>query len=350
MPKQKSDSVGKEILKGLQLRGVTSPMLEARLQFAESNHLLTQYIRPMAGETRVHPNMHSPQASGRLSVSDPPLINFTASKKYGPHGIRDVVIPDAGWEWASGDLEAVEARIIGLACGDKVDQEAFDRNLDIHTVTGIRMMRWPDPPFEPTKKNLFSDVGAEWCDRVAHLIDERDAVGKLVPYDDGCKHRRLFKNCRYCLQYAKDARAMFRYAVEMRMEKKELELFGNLYLQSKPWLVRWKLHTWADCWRTHEARTAFGRRRRLAGRRNDVEKEGLNHIIQGTVADMMKQIIRSVCHATGCGLAYQSHDGFKFIYPVGQTPLDQLKPLVGRTWTMWGKPITIPASWEIIAA
>lgn len=342
-------SVKEEVLLELQQLGITSPILEARLQYAENSHLLSQYLYPMAGEARVFPNMCSPQASGRLSVSDPPLINFTADKKYGLHGIRDVVHPDVGTEWCSGDLEAVEARLIGHACGDKVDEEVFRRGYDIHTITAIRMLKWPEPPFEPTKKNLFSEVGQDWCSEIGQLVagtQPGDAPG--VPYSDSHPYRTLAKNCRYTLQYALNEKAMTRYAVPMRMKKEILWAFGKLYLQSKPWLTSWKAKIWNDCWRTHESRTAFGRRRRLVGSREAVMKEGLNHRIQGTVADLMKLIVARVCHTLACGIAYQSHDGFKFIFPLGQTPLAKVKELAERTWDIWGKPLFLPASWEIV--
>ena len=343
----KAGSVSLEALQSLQQQGITSPMLEARLAYTSAQNLLSQHLNPLVGKTRCYPNLMNPQSSGRVGTAKPPIGNFTASKKYGPHGIRDVVHPDPGEQWVCFDWEAVEARIIGHACQDPVDKEAFDRGYDIHTVTGIRMFRWPDPPFEPTKDALWAtDEGREWCGKVAVLIGERDSEGRLVPYDDSCRTRRLVKNCRYALQYALNEKAMGRYAIEMRMKKKDLWHFGKLYLDSKPWLTSWKRRTWADCWRTHEARTAFGRRRKLVGKRNSVMKEGLNHQIQGTVADLMKLTIVAVCQQ-GAQLVYQTHDGAKFIW-AGM--VEALKPYVEREWVLWGRSLFIPASWEVICS
>ena len=278
MPKRNSASVNQEALKALQQRGHTSSVLEARLAYAEASQLINHYLEPMTHAHRVYPNMTSPQASGRLSVSNPPLINFTVDPKYGPHGIQDVVIPDPGEQWICWDLEAVEARLIAHVTEDPVDRETFKRGLDIHTVTGIKMLRWPDPPFEPTKQALFNGAGEEWCARVPV---------PNPPYHEKHPYRTLFKNVRYTGQYCKHKRAAAVYAVDLGMTRAELEHFQGLYLQSKPQLVAWKRQAWAECWRTHESRTAFGRRRRLVGSRDQVEKEGLNHRIQGTVADMI---------------------------------------------------------------
>lgn len=339
MPKKNSASVDEDTLRGFQQRGLTSPVLEARLAYVEAAHLINHYLKPMSESSRVYPRMCSPQASGRLSVSDPPLINFTPNPKYGPHGIQDVVVPDPGMEWACFDLDAVEARLIGHASGDTVDEEIFRRGLDIHSVTGIRMLRWPEPSFEPTKANLFGEQGQEWCAKVPV---------PNPPYHEKHPFRTLFKNVRYTGQYCKNEKAMGIYAIDLNMKKEQLWHFGKLYFDSKPWLVQWKRRVWQECWRTHESRTAFGRRRRLVGYRDAVEKEGLNHRIQGTVADIMKQLIRQVCYTLNCAFVQQSHDGAKFAFPRGETPLDTMKGLVERKWLLWEHALFIPATWEVI--
>lgn len=325
-------------------------MLEARLAYTDAAQLLNQHLLPMVGHERVYPNLMNPQASGRVGTARPPIGNFTADKRYGPHGIRDVVEPDPGEEWACFDYEALEARLIGHACQDPVDREAFTKGHDLHTVTAIRMFRWPEPDFDPTKDNLWgSDRGRSWCEQVACRINERDSLDQLVPYDDTCRTRRLVKNVRYALNYALNEKAVSRYAVEMKMTKPQLWAIGKLYLDSKPWLVNWKRRAWADARRKGEARTAWGRRRLLVGSPQQVMKEGLNHQIQGTGADIMKRVIHDVCATLGRGKVYQTHDGCKFIFPKGQTPMDDLKPLVEREWELWGRPLMIPASWEIIS-
>lgn len=345
MGKPSPYSIDADTLNAIRDSGVTTETLEARLQFADAAHLLQQYITKMRGVHRVYPNLMSPQASGRTSVSDPPLVNFTADKKYGPKGIRDVVVPDPGTKWECGDWDAIEARIISHASRDETDLEAFRQKWDIHTVTAQRMFRWPEFPFEPTKGNIFkSDAGLEWCERVAHQM------GWDKPYHDDHRFRRLAKNCRYALQYARDEKAMARYAVEMKMPKEVLFRYGRLYLDSKPGLVAWKRRTWASCWRTHEARTLYwGRRRRLVGNRHAVEKEGLNHIIQGAVADMLKETLFLMLQATPEGwFVLQSHDGWKLGYPRTANPRSVIEKIASREVVMDGRPISFPASWETI--
>lgn len=368
--------IDQDTLNALRNEGIVSEFLEARLQFIESFHLRNQHIRPLGrcvncgfypGEkpklecdnyqpmARCYPNMMGPQSSGRMSVSAPPLINFTADKKYGPDGVRDVVVPDPGEKWVACDWEAIEARFISHRSGDSGDNEAFRKAWDIHTVTAQRMFKWPEFTFDPLKKNIYGAPGQEWCAHVGWLIHQqtchlKDHTGcKVEPFHDDHRYRRLAKNCRYCLQYAFDEKAMARYAVEMKMPKEQLWAFGKLYLASKPILVAWKRRTWAECWRTHEARTFMGRRRRLGGAKKDVMKEGLNHIIQGSVADMMKTTLRLVLAAYPLArLAYQSHDGFKFVFPRNVVVGSRIREIVEREVIAWGKPISFPAAFKVI--
>jgi len=347
--------------------GQTCGVLEARLAFASVAQILNQHVGKLAGHHRVYPNMMSPQASGRMSVSDPPLANFTADTRYGPDGIRDCICPDPGEKWVCFDWEAVEARKIGHYCQDPVDKEAFDRKYDIHTVTAQRMFRWPEFDFEPTKKALFkAPAGLEWCEQVGRVIHAGQCrlVGHagctIHPYGEDHRYRRLAKNCRYCLQYAKSEKAMGRYVIEMRMRAEELYRFGAMYLASKPWLTRWKAQTWHQVAVTLISRTWAGRARKFpkwksAAMREKVEKEGLNHIIQGGVADMLKVVLAGVralfrrLRVAG-RLVYQSHDGAKWAVPREIDLGLGVQEVVEQEWVIDGRPIRYPASYKTVYA
>lgn len=329
-------SVQYDTLQKLLNSGAESPFLHARLQYAEAATLLTNHIRPMVGQSRIYPTMVIPQASGRVGISDPPIGNFTADTSYGPKGLRDVVKPDTGFRWICADWSAVEGWIVSHRCKDTDDLQVKARGLDLHTVTAIKVLNYPDPPGEPTKEWLKSSVGLEWRERVG--FDERT--------------RTLIKNCRYSLNYShgglngKNAeRAMGRYATELGMPKEQLWEYGRLYLKSKPGLVLWKRQRWASAWQKREARTAFGRRRRLFGERYSIEKEGLNHEIQGTVADMMKQTM--VLLATiGCRMVLQRHDGWYSEVTMGWDRMEEYKAIVEREQMIDGRPISFPAEYD----
>ena len=326
-------SVGYDILKALQDRGETSPFLQARLDYAETQVILNSHIAPLIGRRRVYPQMVIPQSSGRLGISEPPVGNYTADPYYGPHGLRDVVRPDRGCKWVAADWSAVEGWIVSHRCQDPIDLEAKRRGLDLHTVTAIRMFKYPDPAGEPTKEWLKSSDGLEW----------RERVGFTEPIRGGVK------NTRYTMQYAKQPATVARYAVKLGLPPRTLIEFGHRYLRSKPWLVAWKQARWAAVYRAREARTAFGRRRRLLGDRYQVEKEGLNHEVQGTVADLLKMTLVLITQRwPEARMAYQQHDGWKMVFPMPWDDLYEYRAIVERQVTIDGRPISFPCEIEVI--
>jgi DNA polymerase I-like protein with 3'-5' exonuclease and polymerase domains len=193
------------------------------------------------------------------------------------------------------------------------------------------MFTYPDPPFEPTKEALVTSAGEEWKARVGFHKEIRDGV----------------KNTRYTMQYAKQAHTVARYAVKLGLPAKTLIEFGHRYLRSKPWLVQWKSQRWAEAWRRKEARTAFGRRRRLLGDRYQIEKEGLNHEVQGTVADMMKMTMVSL-NMIDCRMVLQRHDGWYSEVQEGWDRMSEYQAVVEREWIIDGRPFTCPAEYETI--
>ena len=152
-----------------------------------------------------------------------------------------------------------------------------------------------------------------------------------------------------CLNYAKNEKAMARYAVELGMSKGELWAYGRRYLAAKPWLMTWKRQRWSEAWRRKEARTAFGRRRRLLGDQYQIEKEGLNHEIQGTVADMMRVTMVSLAREIpNLRMVLQRHDGWYSEVPEGWDEWATYKRIVEREWIIDGRPICFPADYEVI--
>lgn len=324
-------SVSYDTLQKIANSGVDSEFLKARMDYSEVTTLLNQHILRMEGLPRVYPNMCSPQASGRVGISDPPLGNFTADPFYGPHGLRDVVRPDKGYKWICADWSAVEGWIVSHRSGDQPDLEVKRRGLDLHTVTAISMFRYPDPPGDPTKEWLSGSDGTEWRLRVGFTKELRDGV----------------KNIRYTMHYAKKVGTVVQYAMKVGIPAETLIKFAHSYLRVKPWLVRWKEQRWAEAVRRKEARTAFGRRRRLFGDPYRMAKEGLNHEVQGTVADMMKMTMVSLA-GIGCEMALQRHDGWYSSVPMGWDRFDEYCAIVEREWMIDERPISFPAEYEVI--
>jgi len=111
-------------------------------------------------------------------------------------------------------------------------------------------------------------------------------------------------------------------------DRRELVEAARLFLRSKPNLVACKKKWWAICADASEARTMFGRRRRLFGDKWTRSKEGWNHMVQGAVTDMVNI---SIIELDGWGypLVYPSHDAAK------QVVMDRDIRGKNRETTLW---------------
>jgi len=231
--------------------------------------------------------------------------------------------------------------IVCHRAGDPSNEDVRRRGSDRHTLNAIRIFRYPDPPADPTKEWLSTSAGKAWRKRVGFTKKIRDVV----------------KNCQYALQYAHGGpdgegaeRAMDRYAVEMNLPRAFLREIGERFLRERGWLTAWKRARWAVAWREKEARTAFGRRRRLLGNRMNIEKEGLNHEVQGTVADICKMLQVALAQAIpGLYMVLQRHDGFYSCVPDTWDDMGTFRAIVEREWIIDGRPLAFGAEYSRIS-
>lgn len=75
----------RELRNRLARHGFESPLLDLRMDHNEHAKVL-EYLSFLRGRSRVFHNLLPTQASGRWSVTNPPLVNF-------PDRIRDGVLP-----------------------------------------------------------------------------------------------------------------------------------------------------------------------------------------------------------------------------------------------------------------
>lgn len=324
-------SIGADVLRALKAKGVESDILDGRLDFADKSQLLNHFMTPMSGIDRVHCGILPTQSSGRWSFTEPPITTFPA--KY-----RDVVMPDLGTFWVVWDWDAIEARIIACYANDVEDLDAFKLEHDIHTITCCGVFKYPKPPSLVSNTIHFGDDCAEWR-----------AARKWEGKDD--RRRVLSKVVRYALQYGKNYRAVMsvKNFEKLGISMPELLKVAKAYWFYKRALLAFKQRTWRQVWDTHEARTFLGRRRRLFGLQEDVEKQGLNHMIQGAVADIMNlTLIAIFARWPESWLAYQSHDSGKIAFPVGSNPWPDIKNMVEMPYEIAGITMPFTAEWHVV--
>ena len=77
-------------------------------------------------------------ATGRLSSNDPNLQNIPIRTELG-RGIRKAFVATDGYEFASLDYSQIELRVLAHLCGEPALVDAFQRRVDVHTVTAQQM-------------------------------------------------------------------------------------------------------------------------------------------------------------------------------------------------------------------
>lgn len=358
-------TVSANVLRKYRQAGFDSPVLDARLRFMDAEGL-ARYARAIEGHDRIYPHAHPlAQASGRCSTTDPALVNFPArescrkcghlkeahvstsrscsccqSTEYevGNTVAWGMILPDDGWYFLHYDMVALHARIAAAYTKDQDDLACFANGWDLHTMTACRMWNW------------------EFCppDTVASPTDP-----PWQGHSD--RRRRLAKVIRYALLLGLSEKS----ALESKdIEKEGLTAdeilgFARLYLRSKPGTVAAKKRIWDQCIRNGKSRSFGGRLRRLTfDPRNktnveDAMKEGWSHILQGGEQDIMTTIMASIwAEIPEALLVLNSHDGHTWTFPQYKYPpqetLNQIRPLVERTWEIAGEQVPIPADWEIL--
>lgn len=119
------------------------PIPNLILQYRELSKLKSTYVDALlqlADENdRVHTSYNqSVAATGRLSSSSPNLQNIPIRTELGKK-IRELFITENGWSLVAADYGQIELRILADISGDKKLKEAFQKGIDIHTMTAAQV-------------------------------------------------------------------------------------------------------------------------------------------------------------------------------------------------------------------
>ena len=356
----------RELDKKLAYRELESDYLDLRLRYQEASQCLTQYMPHFAGcakcqkfpwdhngkgmrheykpVERVYPSLLPTQSSGRWSVARPPLVTCSHPYMDPPTKLQSLVVgPDPDHAWIAWDYDAIEAKIVACYSDDEEDLYHFGEGHDIHTITSCNMLGDPLPP------NLSNPHTSPEC---AEWRASRNWQGK----DDT---RRGLAKVRYCVLYGRDHKAAedSAYAAEWVKQggnREELVEAARLFLLSKPGLVACKKKWWAIVAKRCEARTEFGRRRRLFGDAWQRSKEGWNHMVQGWVSDALNIALLDVLEDERFYFVYPKHDAAIISVPTytldeanREHTLGKFKDIVERTWTINKHEFKSTCGWSI---
>ena len=124
------------------LRG-SHPIIDMITQFREVVKLKNTYIDTLPTlvdeASRIHTTFNLTIAqTGRLSSTEPNLQNIPVRSDLGKK-IRTAFIADEGMTFVSADYSQFELRLVAVMAGDRDMIDAFNRGIDIHTLTAAQV-------------------------------------------------------------------------------------------------------------------------------------------------------------------------------------------------------------------
>lgn len=338
-----------------------------RLEYIALSHTLSNFIKKMDAQA-IFPRILPTQASGRWSTLDPPLTNFPRrcvspdcpsylhEKTEQCWSLRDCIKPYPNEFWIDFDYDAIEARLYSLILNDQDSLTAFNKKHDPHTPLACELFQMPLP--QDKINPHISEIDRTWRNQTAWQ-------GK----DD--KRRVLAKNFRYGSQYFYvwiDHMGKLRYnpnyilsahgVEEVAQELTDTDIKSFLVKLAKKYVTltepiqRKKAKLMDQIRRKKIARTLFGSRRIFFEMSEDTAKEGFNHIIQGTVVDIMNHVIISICnHYPDATLVHNAHDGAKIAFPDSlnrNTTLATCHDIIERQISFENNSVTLTAQPKVV--
>jgi DNA polymerase-1 len=243
-------SVDKESVESL--RGL-HPIADKLLEYRETQKLRSTFIDGLdefVGEdNRVHTSLNMAQArSGRFSSSNPNLQNIPTFDKF---GVRQLFIAPPGKTLVVADYSQIEMRLAAVVSGDQELLDIYEKDDDIHSRTCMALFGEVTPELRKNAKTINFAVG----------------YGMM----EGALGRKL--------------------GIPKAEAKKYLSKFWKTYSGLASWnnvqIMLAKIRGYTT--------TLGGKRRILPDinssefiKQSNAERAGLNHIIQGTAAEILK--------------------------------------------------------------
>ena len=285
-------SVDKKTLKGLSKKIKSKPireMLALILEYREANKRVTTYgekflahIHPKTN--RIHADFHNiGTATGRFSCSKPNLQNIPKLSLY-----RNAFIAREGYKIIGIDYSQQEYRLAGALSGDRVIIEAYMSGTDMHTATAAIMFGKSPSDVTPAERNYGKTLNfailygtSAYGLRNNLEIPLQKAEGILETFFKGYQALHQYK------LYAEDAMIECGYSITASGRRR--------YIPEPPLFCT-----------PGELRMFYERQKR----------EGFNHIIQGTAADITKLAMLGVSEKNPFGddlhMLIQVHDELVF--------------------------------------
>lgn len=219
-------------------------------------------VHPLTG--RIHSNFNQMGTrSGRFSSSKINLQNIKSDKEDTPLKYRDCFISEEGWKIVGADMSQEEYRVAGAVSEEDSIIEAYKNGSDMHTQTA--------------------------------------AIVYKVPVNEVTKDQRKHaKTVNFSVLYGTSAYGM---AMKQKISKEEaqsiIDNFYKGYPKLNSFLIEYKKNVLNKLYavtllgrkRFFERPKIFADERDYYKWKSSVEREGGNHVIQGTCGDILKECL-----------------------------------------------------------
>jgi DNA polymerase-1 len=243
----------------LQKMAEDHPIVEDLLRYREVEKLRSTYadaLPPLIGpDGRVHATLkQTDTTTGRISSENPNLQNVPVRTADGRE-FRRAFVADEGWGLLTADYSQIELRVLAHLAEDPGLIDAFDKGLDVHTVTAAKVFGVPEASVTP-------------------------------------EQRRFAKVVNYGLAYGMES---FGLGQRLGIETGEAREILDSYFEGFPNVREFMVRTVAEAKSRGYTTTIFGRRRQIAELSSDNfrirqmgERMAQNAPVQGSAADIFK--------------------------------------------------------------
>lgn len=236
------------------------PAIKLVLQYRQLSKLINTYVdalpRYADDQARVHSTFNvEGAATGRLSSTEPNLQNIPIRGDLGGE-VRKAFIVNKGNKLISADYSQIELRILAHLTNDPGLIKAFNEDQDIHLATAAKIF---DIPLDQVSK-------------------EQRAVGKTM---------------NFATMYGQGPHAL---SQQLAVDFKTAKGYIDAYFEEYPNVRDWKIKILLEAQKCGYVETLWGRRRYIPELKSTNrmlksagERAAVNHPVQGTQADMIKQ-------------------------------------------------------------
>ena len=253
-------STDTEVLELLAERG--EKIADELLEYRKYSKLKSTYLEALPklvdSKGRIHTTFNqNGTATGRLSSTNPNLQNIPAKTEEGMR-VRGGFISEGGYSLVSFDYSQIELRVLAELSKDKTLVEAYNNNLDLHTLTAMKI-------FEKGEDEITRE------------------------------DRTIAKVVNFSIIYGKTP---FGLSKEINISMSDAKRYIDKYFEEYSGVRKFLDDTIKDAELKGYVSTYFGRNRAIQGItssnkniKSQADRMAVNSVIQGTAADILKIVM-----------------------------------------------------------